>query len=51
MTRPSLDRIDNNKGHVKGNVRMISYRANVLKSDATVEELTLVLADLKRIQS
>jgi hypothetical protein len=51
MTRPSLDRIDNNKGYVKGNVRVISYRANVLKNDATVEELTLVLNDLKRIQA
>lgn len=36
---PSLDRIDNTKGYVDGNVVVISNRANKLKKDATVEEL------------
>ena len=49
MVRPSVDRIDSSKGYVKGNVRVISYRANVLKNDASVAELELVLADLKRL--
>lgn len=44
---PSLDRIDNSKGYVRGNVRVISYRANILKSNATVDELERVLGDLK----
>jgi len=44
---PSVDRIIPEKGYVKGNVRVISNRANLLKSNATVEELTLVLEDLK----
>ena len=39
---PSLDRIDPTKGYVKGNVWIISYRANLIKSNATHEELKLV---------
>lgn len=39
---PSLDRWDNSKGYVPGNVFVISQRANALKSDATAEELMLV---------
>lgn len=35
---PTLDRVDNSKGYVKGNVRVISWRANQLKRDITVEE-------------
>lgn len=39
-SRPSLDRIDNAKGYVKGNVQVVSARGNILKRDATLEELT-----------
>lgn len=39
---PSLDRIDPAKGYVKGNVQVISWRANSLKKDGTVEELRLI---------
>lgn len=48
---PSLDRVDPKMGYTKGNVRVISARANLLKNDATVEELRLVLKDLERINS
>lgn len=40
---PSLDRIDNTKGYVKGNVIVVSYKANRLKSDATMPELQHVV--------
>lgn len=44
---PSLDRVDNTKGYVKGNVRVISRRANWLKRDATIEEIEKLLAYMK----
>lgn len=37
--RPSLDRTDNRKGYVRGNVRVISFRANQIKNDASADEL------------
>lgn len=40
---PSLDRWDNTKGYVPGNVFVISMRANVLKSNATAAELEAVM--------
>ena len=35
----TLDRRDNTLGYVKGNVFVLSHRANRIKSDATLEEL------------
>ena len=39
MDSPSLDRIDNDKGYVKGNVQVISHKANSMKFTASAEEL------------
>lgn len=50
MKSPSIDRIDSAKGYVKGNIRVISNRANTLKNNATVEELRLILEDAIRLQ-
>lgn len=46
---PSLDRIDPGLGYVPGNVRVISFRANRLRSDGTADELRAVADDAARI--
>jgi hypothetical protein len=38
---PSLDRIIPSLGYVKGNVQVISHKANTMKSNATITELLL----------
>lgn len=44
---PTLDRLRPELGYVRGNVQVISHRANTVKSDATPEELEAVLAYVK----
>lgn len=39
---PSLDKIIPALGYVKGNIATISWRANVLKHDATLEEVVAI---------
>lgn len=45
---PSLDRIDNNKGYIKGNVWIISKKANSMKNSATKDELSTFCKNLLR---
>lgn len=47
--RASLDRIDNTKGYVKGNIQVISQKANLLKSDRTIDELLVFAENVSRI--
>lgn len=41
---PSLDRIAPAKGYVPGNIVVVSFRANTIKSDASIEELKRVVS-------
>lgn len=45
----SLDRWDNTKGYVKGNVRVISFKANQYKGDMSIEEVQNLLEYMKGI--
>jgi len=44
---PSLDRLDPKLGYTRGNVAVISWRANDVKGNATLEELEAVVSWMK----
>ena len=43
----SVDRIDSSLGYVPGNIRVISWRANRLKSDNTIDTLEKILVYMR----
>lgn len=47
----SLDRIRNEEGYVKGNVIIVSLRANLLKGQATIDELQKIADFYRRLSS
>ena len=47
---PSIDRIDPSKGYTKDNIHIISWRANLLKSNMTLEECEKLLYYFKNIR-
>lgn len=45
---PSLDRIDNSKGYIPGNVWVISRLANTMKNDGSLEEILTFCENLSQ---
>jgi hypothetical protein len=45
---PSTDRICNDKGYVKGNVWIVSHKANAMKNTGTAEELAQIADNLMK---
>lgn len=44
---PSLDRIDNTKPYEKGNIAIISKKANMLKGNGTIEDFERLISYMK----
>lgn len=47
---PTLDRIDNNKGYIKGNIQVISAKANRLKNNGTIEDFLKIITYMERFK-
>jgi len=50
-TSPSVDKINPSQGYVPGNIRIISNRANRIRSDATAEELYKIAQDAETLEA
>lgn len=46
---PSIDRIDPTKGYIPGNVAVVSWRANRIKNDGTLEEHQKIVNYLSKL--
>ena len=47
----SLDRIDSTKGYIKGNLQIISFRANTVKNNLTLDEMKMIVSNWERLET
>jgi hypothetical protein len=47
---PSIDRINPKLGYIKGNVQIISNRANTIKNNASIDEIEKILHWMKSVK-
>lgn len=43
----SIDKVDNSKGYIKGNVALISWKANKIKNEGTIKEHEQIIQYMK----
>jgi len=48
---PSIDRIVPEKGYIPENIQVISYKANLMKNDASIDRLIIFANNILRIHS
>lgn len=50
-TSPSIDRVNIRRGYYPDNVRVISYRANMMKRDGTLKEWRKLVAYMEAVEA
>ena len=46
---PSVDRVDNSKGYIKGNVEIICANCNITKNDLTIEKMNMFISYISSV--
>ena len=44
-----IDRIDTTKGYIKGNIQVVSHKANFIKTNLTLDELANFIKNISKM--